>query len=57
MLKTSGSTESITQLGEGVVRVDGNNRTGYNKSQLDEYEIDDVEVDVGEVYNEVEKKD
>ena len=34
MLKTLGNTESMTQPGEGVVKVGGDNRTGRDGSKL-----------------------
>ena len=56
MLKTSGSTESLTQLGEGLVRVEDDSKAGYDGSKLNKSEIDDGEVGGGEVDDEVEKK-
>ena len=57
MLKTLGSTESLTQPGKGRVGVGGDSRAAYNKSELDGSEIDDDEIDGGEVRDdEVEKK-
>ena len=57
MLKTSGSTKSATQPGEGGVGVGGNSRAERDGSRLDESRIDDGEVDGGEVRdNEVGKK-
>ena len=48
MLKTSGSTESKTQSGEGGVGV-GNSRVGQDIDGFDRSKIDDDEVDGGEV--------
>ena len=48
MLKTSGSTESKTQLGEGGVGV-GGSRAGREGTELDRSKLDDNGVDDGEV--------
>ena len=56
MLKTSGSTKSKTQPGEGGVGF-GGRRAGYGGSKLDGSEFDGIEVDSIEVEdNEVGKK-
>ena len=49
MLKTSGSTESKIQLGEGGVWV-GSSRAGREESKLDGSEFHGGEIDGGEVY-------
>ena len=48
MLRTSGSTEFKTQLGEGGVGVGGDNKAERGRNGFDESEIDDGEVDSGE---------
>ena len=49
ILKTSGSTELLTQSGGGVVRVGGDSRARRDASKLDKSELDGNEVDGGEV--------
>ena len=44
MLKTSGSTESLTRPGKGEVRVGGDSRAGCDGSELDDNEVGDDEV-------------
>ena len=57
MLKTSRSTESLTQLGKDGVGVGSNNRTGRDRSKLYKSKIDNSEVDCSEIGdNEVGKK-
>ena len=48
MLKTSGSTKSRTQLGEGKVGV-GGSRAGQDEGEFDRSKIGDSEVDGGEI--------
>ena len=55
MLKTSGSTEPLIQLEEGVVRVDGDNRTGRGGSEIDGNKFDGGEVEVDEVGKKAQK--
>ena len=57
MLKTLGSTEPLTRLGEGVVGVGGDSRARRDGSKLDGSEVDDDEVNSSEVDDEVGKKD
>ena len=62
MLKTSESTEAITQPRESVVGVDSNSRARRDRSKLDESEFDgseigNSEVDGGKVDDTIEKKD
>ena len=57
MLKTSGSTESLTQPGESVVGVCGDSRAGHDGKKLDRSELNGKEVhDVEVKVDEVEKK-
>ena len=49
MLKTSGNTESLTRLGEGVVGVAGDSRARCNISKLDRSELNGDEVDGNKV--------
>ena len=44
MLKTSGSTESLTQPGKGKVGVGSDSKAGRDRSELDGSEIDGGEV-------------
>ena len=57
MLKTSGSTESKTQPGEGKVRVGNDSKVGRGRSEINGSGMDDVEVNDSKVeVNEIEKK-
>ena len=49
MMKISGSTEPLTQSGEGVVGVGDDSKAGRDASKLDGSELDGGEVDGGEV--------
>ena len=49
MLKTSGSTKSAIQPGEGEFEVSGDNRTWRDRNKLDGSKLDSGEVDGGEV--------
>ena len=60
MLKTSGSTEPLTWLGEGIVGVGGNTKarrdaSKLDKSELGRNEVDGNEVEVDEVRKNVQK--
>ena len=52
---TSESSKSLTQLGEGVVKVGSDSRAGRNRSELDGSEIDGSEVGDNEVGKKVQK--
>ena len=56
ILKTSGSTESTTQPGKGVVEAGDDSRARRDQNKLDKSEMDDNEVDGGKIDNEIEKK-
>ena len=57
MLKTSRSTEFLTQPREGVVGVGGDSRARRDRSKLDGSELNEDEIDSGEVeVDKVEKK-
>ena len=57
MLKTSGSIESKTRLGEGRVRVDDSSRAehGGDWSKIDDNEVDGNEIEDNEVEKKVQK--
>ena len=58
-MKTSGSIESLTQVGKGRVGVNGDNKVGYDGNELDRSEIDSGKVNDefdNKIDNEVRKK-
>ena len=56
MLKTLGSTESLTRLREDVVEIRYDSRAGHDGSKLNQSGINDSEIDGGEVDDEFRKK-
>ena len=54
-MKTSGTTEFLTQLGKGGVGVGGDSRAGRNRSELDESDVDGGEFRDDKVEKKVQK--
>ena len=55
MLKTSGSTESLTQSGKGGVKVGGDSRARRNRNELDRWKVNSDEVENDEIEKKVQK--